>query len=48
MDRRNFIRLVGGGTVGAAGALLLPGCSADYPAAAVAASSFEARMGGGL
>lgn len=37
MDRRNFIRLVGGGTVGVAGTLLLPGCSADYPAAAVAA-----------
>ena len=37
MDRRNFIRTVGGGAVGAAGALLLPGCSADYPASAVAA-----------
>ena len=36
MDRRTFIRVVGGGTVGAAGALFLPGCSSDYPAAAVA------------
>jgi hypothetical protein len=36
MDRRNFIRLVGGGVIGAAGGGL-GGCSADYPATAVAA-----------
>ena len=36
MDRRNFIRLVGGGAVGVASGVL-PGCSADYPAASVAA-----------
>ena len=45
MDRRNFIRLVGGGAVAA---VALPGCSADYPASAVAAwagppASAEAR-----
>lgn len=36
MDRRNFIRLVGGGVLGAAGAGLAA-CSSDFPAAAVAA-----------
>ena len=33
MDRRNFIRLAGGGAVGVA----LGGCSGDFPAASVAA-----------
>lgn len=36
MDRRNFIRLAGGGVLATAGGLLAA-CSADYPAAAVAA-----------
>ena len=36
MQRRNFVRLIGGGVV-AAMATALPGCSADMPAAAVAA-----------
>ena len=36
MQRRNFVRLIGGGAV-AAMATALPGCSADMPEAAVAA-----------
>ncbi len=36
MDRRNFIRLVGGGAVAAASSAL-PGCSSTYPSEAVAA-----------
>ena len=37
MDRRNFIRLVGGGVIGVATTGPLVGCSADYPARSVAA-----------
>lgn len=37
MQRRGFMRLLGGGSVAAAAAGALAGCSADFPAAAVAA-----------
>ena len=37
MQRRHFIRLVGGGTAAAAAAVAVAGCSTDYPAEAVAA-----------
>ena len=35
MDRRRFIRLAGGGVLGAVSAAALPGCSTDFPAEAV-------------
>lgn len=37
MDRRSFVRLVGGGFIGAAAAAPLAGCSTQYPAEAISA-----------
>ena len=37
MERRRFIRLVGGGVVGAVAIASLPGCSSDFPAEALQA-----------
>ena len=46
MDRRQFIRIAGGGVIAPAVALPLAGCSSDYPAEAVQAWQGPAADGG--
>jgi hypothetical protein len=46
MDRRQFIRVAGGGVIASAVALPLAGCSSDYPAEAVQAWQGPADDGG--